>query len=79
MGVETHERKNHVCKLKEDLYELIRNPWDNTYIRRLMKILTFATRLNPIEDDKLTDGCKTNASKDRGSWYPVILDGYHTW
>ena len=50
MGVETHDMKNHVCKLKKDLYELIRNPWDNTYMRilrspRVMKILTFATRL----------------------------------
>ena len=29
-----------------------------------MKILSFATRLkmNPIEDDKLTDGCEKNFS-----------------
>ena len=51
-----------------------RHPWDNTYMRSLMKILTFATRL--IKDDKLTDEYKKNAFKNRGSWYPVILDGY---
>ena len=38
LGVETHDRKNHVCKLKKALYEFKRNPWDNTYMRRLMKI-----------------------------------------
>ena len=56
------------------MYELRRHPWDNTYRRSLMKILTFATRL--IKDDKLTDGCENNTFKDRGSWYPVTLDGY---
>ena len=40
----------------------------------MMKILTFATRL--IKDDKLIDGYEKNAFKDRGSWYPVTLDGY---
>ena len=35
-----------------------RHPWDNTYMRSLMKIWTFATRL--IEDDKITDGCEMN-------------------
>ena len=29
-----------------------------------------------IKDDKLIDGYEKNAFKDRGSWYPVILDGY---
>ena len=28
LGVETHDRKTHVCKLKKALYELKRNPWD---------------------------------------------------
>ena len=56
LGVETHDRKSHVCKLKKALYELRRHLWDNTYMRSLMNILTFATRL--IKDDKLTDGCK---------------------
>ena len=31
LGVETHDRKNHVCKLKKALYKLKRNPWDFTY------------------------------------------------
>ena len=26
----THERKNHVCKLEKALYDIRRNPWDNT-------------------------------------------------
>ena len=35
LRVETHDKKNHVCKLKKALYELRRNPWDRTcsYIR----------------------------------------------
>ena len=45
VGVEAHDRKSHVCKLKKALYKLKRHPWDNTYMRSLMKILTFATRL----------------------------------
>ena len=45
LGVETHDRQTHVCKLKKTLYELRRHPWDNTYMRSLMKILTFAIRL----------------------------------
>ena len=56
------------------MYEFRRHPWYNTYMRSLMNILTFATRL--IKDDKLTDGRKKNTFKDRGSCYPVILDGY---
>ena len=63
-----------MCAWKKALYEFRRNPWDNTYMISLMNILTFATRL--IKDDKLTDGCENNAFKYRGSWYPVILDGY---
>ena len=35
LGVEAHDRKTHVCKLKKTLYELIRHPWDNTYMRSL--------------------------------------------
>ena len=31
LGVETHDRKTHVCKLKKALYELRRHPWDRTY------------------------------------------------
>ena len=46
LEVKTHDRKTHVCKLKKALYEPRRHPWDNTYMRSLMKILTFATRLN---------------------------------
>ena len=39
LGVETHDRKTHVWKLKKDLYELKRNPWDNTYsYMRCLKI-----------------------------------------
>ena len=39
-----------MCKLKKALNELRRHPWDNTYMKskispRVMKILTFATRL----------------------------------
>ena len=33
----THVKKTHVCKLKKALYELRRHPWDNTYMRILMK------------------------------------------
>ena len=50
--------------------ELRRHHWVNTYMRSLMKIRTFATRL--IKDDKLTDGCV----QDRGSYYLVTLDVY---
>ena len=32
LGVETHDRQTHVCKLKKALYELGRHPWDSTYI-----------------------------------------------
>ena len=35
VGVEAHDRKTHVCKLNKALYELRRNPWDNTYMRSL--------------------------------------------
>ena len=37
LGVETHDRHNHVCKLKKALYKLRRHPWDSThsYMRRL--------------------------------------------
>ena len=35
LGVETHDRKTHVCKLKKALYELRRNAWDKTYMRSL--------------------------------------------
>ena len=31
LGVETHDRQTHVCKLKKALYELRRYPWDRTY------------------------------------------------
>ena len=31
LGVETHDRQTHVCKLKNALYELRRHPWDSTY------------------------------------------------
>ena len=31
LGVETHDRKTHVCKLKKSLYERRRHPWYNTY------------------------------------------------
>ena len=40
-----HDVQTHVCNLKKALYNLRRHPWDNTYMKRLMKILTFATRL----------------------------------
>ena len=53
---------------------LRKHPWDNTYMRSLMKILTFAIRW--IKDDKM--GARGNFEKvqDRGSWYLVTLDGY---
>ena len=35
LGVETHNIKMHMCKLNKALYELRRNPWDNTYMRSL--------------------------------------------
>ena len=35
LGVETHDRQTHVCKLKKALYKLRRNPWDNTYMKSL--------------------------------------------
>ena len=35
LDVKTHDRQTHVCKLKKDLYELRRHPWDNTYMRSL--------------------------------------------
>ena len=31
LGVETHDRQTHVCKLKKALYDLRRHPWDSTY------------------------------------------------
>ena len=31
LGVETHDRQTHVCKLKKALNELGRHPWDRTY------------------------------------------------
>ena len=46
LGVETHDRQTHVCKLKKALYELERHPRDRTYSYiRSLKILTSATRL----------------------------------
>ena len=39
LGVETHDMKTHVCKLKKVLYELRRNPWESTYsYMRCLKI-----------------------------------------
>ena len=39
LGVETHDRKTYVCKLKNALYELRRHPWDRTYSYiRILKI-----------------------------------------
>ena len=35
LGFKTHDLKTHVQKLKKALYELRRNPWDNTYMRSL--------------------------------------------
>ena len=37
LGVETRDRKTHVCKLNKALYELRRHPWDRTcsYIRSM--------------------------------------------
>ena len=35
LEVKTHDRQTHVCKSKKALYELIRHPWDNTYMRIL--------------------------------------------
>ena len=50
LGVETH-----VCKLKKALYELIRHPWDNTYMRSL-KITYSDEDINlyyKVEDESL--------------------------
>ena len=85
VGVETHDRKIHVCKLKKDLYELRRHPWDNTYMRSL-KITQSDEDLNlcyKVEDEillKMTSsqmGARRTFEKvqDRGSWYPVTVDG----
>ena len=41
LGVKTHDRQTHVCKLKKAWYELRRHPWNSTYsyMRRLkMKV-----------------------------------------
>ena len=57
------------------MYEVKRNPWDKTYMMSLMNILTFATRL--IKDDKLDVRRTFEKVQDRGSWYPMILDGYY--
>ena len=39
LGVETHDKQTHVCKLNKVLYELRRNPWDRTYSYiRILKI-----------------------------------------
>ena len=38
VGVETHDTQNHVFKRKKALYKFRKHPWDNTYMRRLMKI-----------------------------------------
>ena len=35
LGVETHDKQIHVCKLKKALYEIRRHTQDNTYMRRL--------------------------------------------
>ena len=37
LGVETHDRKTCVCKLKNALHKFIRHPWDRiySYIRSL--------------------------------------------
>ena len=37
LGVETHDRHTHVCKLNKALYKLKRHPWDRkySYIRNL--------------------------------------------
>ena len=32
LGVDTHDRQTHVCKLRKALYDIIRHPWDNIYI-----------------------------------------------
>ena len=74
LEVKSHDMHNHVCKWKKALYEFRRHPWDNIYMMSLMKIWNFATRL--LKDDKLTDGYEKNAFKDRGSWDPMILDGF---
>ena len=31
LGVETHDKKTHVCKLKKALYGIRRHPWDSTH------------------------------------------------
>ena len=55
LGVETHDRKTHLCKLKNALYKLNRHPWDNTYMRSL-KITKRDEHLNlcyKVEDEIL--------------------------
>ena len=55
LGVETHDRQIHVCKLKKALYELRRNAWDKTYMRSLN--ITYSDEdLNlcyKVEDERL--------------------------
>ena len=86
LEVKTHDRQTHVCKLKKALYELRRNPWDNTYMRSL-KITYSDEYLKPsykVEHkilQRMTSsqmGARRTFDKvqDRGSWYPVTLDGY---
>ena len=73
-------------KLNKALYELIRHPWDNTYMRSL-NITSRDEDLNlcyKVEDESLYRmtssqiGAKRTFEKvqDRGSSYPVILVGY---
>ena len=55
VGVETHDRKTHVCKLKKSLYELKRHPQDHTYMR-ILKITQSDEDFNlcyKIEDEIL--------------------------
>ena len=31
LGVETHDKQTHVCRLKKALYKLRRHPWERPY------------------------------------------------
>ena len=55
LGLDTHDRNTHVCKLKKALYKLRKHPWDNTYMR-ILKITKSDEDINlfyKVEDESL--------------------------
>ena len=86
VGVETHDRQTHVCKLNEALYELKRHPWDNTYMKsfKITKSDEDIKLFYKVADEILQRmkssqmGARRTFEnvQDRGYWYPVTLYGY---